>query len=203
MKMYRVALMALMLTCLTFYSLDARDDAPNGKLVENSYYPLKLHTTWTYETSDKRTLVMKVTKHEKVGNTMCGLVETSVDGKVLGSEYIGVNSDGICRFKVGDSVANPPLCFLKLPPGMNTWKTEGKIKDETFKGTFTSGKEDVKVPAGTYQTITAKADDLDINGIKAGVTYYFAKDVGMVKQTLKLPSNQQIVIELKSFEAGK
>jgi hypothetical protein len=207
MKLSRVALLALLLACLSVYSLNASDDTPNGKIVESPYYPLKVNTTWTYKTNDgtknERKLVMKVTKHEKVGNTLCALIESSVDGKVIGNEYVGVNADGICRFKVGDGLATPPLCFLKLPPGMNTWKTKGTIKDEKFEGTFQSGKEEVEVPLGTYQTVTAKADDLDINGIKGiGVTYYFAKDIGMVKQIIKLPTGS-VVLKLEAFESPK
>jgi hypothetical protein len=32
--------------------------------------------------------------------------------------------------------------------------------------------------------------------------YYFAKDVGMIKQTISI-AGQQVVIELEKFEAGK
>jgi len=59
------------------------------------------------------------------------------------------------------------------------------------------------VPFGKFQTITASTTDLEVNMIKVGAIYYFAKDVGMVKQVLKLGEKQTIVLDLEKFEPGK
>jgi hypothetical protein len=208
MKWIRVPYLVCLLVCLAMTSLEAQNDVPT-KIVENPYYPFKVNTTWTYKivsgdkTRDEKKLVYKVIRHERVGNTMCAVIEGKLDGKVLSTEDIGINQDGICRFKVGDSALNPPFCLMKLPAGTTSWKVEGKVKDETIKGTFQGGKEEAtKVPLGTYPTLVSKADDLDINGVKAGVTYYFAKDVGMVKQIIKLPTGT-MMLELEAFETGK
>jgi hypothetical protein len=40
---------------------------------------------------------------------------------------------------------------------------------------------------------------MDANGQKIGFTYYFARDVGMIKQTIKIQT-QEVVIELEKFE---
>jgi len=59
------------------------------------------------------------------------------------------------------------------------------------------------VPAGTYKdVITSGSDNLDANGQKISFKYYFAKDVGMIKQTIKIQT-QEVVIELEKFDAGK
>jgi hypothetical protein len=212
MKLIRVPYLACLLACLAMSSLEAQNDVPT-KIVENPYYPFKVNTTWTYKINsndkvrDEKKLVFKVIRHERVGNTLCAVVEGKFDGKVLSTEDIGINQEGICRFKVGDSVVNPPLCLLKLPASTNSWKVEGKVKDETIKGTFQGGKEEAtKVPLGTYPTVVSKTDDMDINGVKTGVTYYFAKDVGMVKQVIKYQHGTMpmtMMLELEGFEMGK
>src|SRR5262245_57375242 len=85
------------------------------KIAESPYYPLKVGTAWHYRAGDKKTIV-RVVKHEKVGDTLCALLETERDGTVGAREHIGVKEDGIYRF-TGDGVrAEPPVCVLKLPP---------------------------------------------------------------------------------------
>jgi hypothetical protein len=97
--------------------------------------------------------------------------------------------------------------FLKLPPKKDeTWEVEAKIGAEKLKGTFKSGEvsEDVKVPAGIYKkenVVTSGSDNLDANGQKISFTYFFAKDVGMIKQTIKIMT-QEVVIELEKYEPG-
>jgi hypothetical protein len=198
MKLGRIVPFALLLTCVWVSTLGAQN-----AIVENPYYPVKLNTTWTYKLSDGKQLIMKVTKHEKVGNTVCARVESSVDGKVIASEHIGVTSEGICRFQIGENPATPPLCFLKLPFSTTAWKVDSNIKGEVLKGSFTPGKEEVTVPFGKFSAVTAATTDLEVNMIKVGTTYYFAKDIGMVKQVIKLGDKQTIVLELEKYEPGK
>jgi hypothetical protein len=197
MRLPRLALCVLLAAVFTGSPVVAQNT-----LVDNAYYPFMVNTTWTYKVSDGKQLIMKVTKHEKVGNALCARVESSVDGKVIASEDVGVTSEGLCRFQVNDSPAMPPLCFLRLPPAGTTWKVESKIKDETVKGMFSPGKEEITVPLGKFQTVTA-ASEMEVNMIKVGTTCYFAKDVGMVKQIVKLGDKQTIILELEKFQHGK
>jgi len=128
MKLQRIVPLAILFTCVMATTLGAQ-----GGIVENPYYPFKVNTTWTYKLSDGKQLIMKVTKHEKVGNTLCARVESTVDGKVIASEHIGVTSEGICRFQVNDSPATPPLCFLKLPVSTTPWKVDSKSRTRCSK----------------------------------------------------------------------
>lgn len=196
MKLPRLALCAFLLACFTCSTLVAQNP-----IVENPYYPFKVNTTWTYKSSDGKQVVIKVTKHEKVGNILCARVEGSQDGKILGAEDVAVTSEGICRFQPGEGPAMS-VCILKYPLATSPWKVESRIKEEVVKGTFTPGKEDVTVPLGKFQTVTASGD-LDVGTMKIAVTYYFAKDVGMVKQTIKYGDKPLVVLELEKFEPGK
>ena len=76
-----------------------------------------------------------------------------------------------------------------------------KAAGEALKGTFKAGEEkEVAVPAGKYaDVVTSGGDDLDGNGQKVGFTYYFAKDVGMVKQVIDR-GGQKVTIEPEKFE---
>ena len=57
----------------------------------------------------------------------------------------------------------------------------------------------MKVPAGTYKDVYMTTGECDANGVKMSFTYYFAKDVGMIKQVTKLPG-QVVTLELEKFE---
>ena len=86
-----------------------------------------------------------------------------------------------------------------------TWKVDSSVAGMgKLTGTFKSGEVDeLKVGEKKYEkVVTVSSDDMVAGGQKISVTYYFAKDVGMVKQTLTV-NGQQIVIELDKFEAGK
>jgi hypothetical protein len=175
------------------------------------YYPLQVGNIWYYRVGDNR-YSLKVAKYEKIGGLNCARVEMSVDDKVTSVEHIAVTSDGVARAAFGDAKeskeAVPPLVFLKLPPKKGAeWKVDSvvgktdKVPGEKVIGTF---KEDevakVSVPAGTYEkVITSSSQDLDANGMKLKFTYYFAKDVGMVKQEI-LVAGQTVVIELEKFD---
>jgi hypothetical protein len=163
--------------------------------------------TWTYKVGDKK-FKLRIAKHEKVGDVNCARVEMLEEDAVKSSELIGVTDKGVCRFKFEDKDAAPPILFLKLPPKSGeTWKVDStvgktdKAPGETLKGTFKLGEEkEVAVPAGKYaNVVTSGSEDLDANGQKIGFTYYFAKDVGMVKQVIDL-GGQKVTIELEKFE---
>ena len=63
--------------------------------------------------------------------------------------------------------------------------------------------DEVKVPAGTFRNVvTSSSDNLDSNGQKIGLTYYFAKDVGIVKQTV-VTEGLNVIMELDRFERKK
>jgi hypothetical protein len=174
------------------------------KFPESPYYPLQVGTVWQYRAGDNF-FNLRVARHEKVGDVWCARVELVLDGRVASSEDVAVAPDGIYRYRFEGKEARPPLCILKLPPGKEkTWKVESKLAgprngEQTLKGTFKAGREEVTVPAGKYRAVTATGQDLEADGMKLNVTYYFAENVGMVKQVLET-AGQKMVIELMKFE---
>jgi hypothetical protein len=189
--------LALLLAMMT--RLHAQD-----KVAESPYYPLQVGNTWSYKIKGlNQTVTTKVTKHEKVGDVMCAVVESSADGKSQ-IEYVAVKDDGVYRYKGMGQTIDPPIRFLKLPAKKgDTWEIESKVGGViTVKGQGTiKEKTEVTVPAGKYKAIVA-FNDLEIVGQKLTTTYYFAEKVGMVKQTANF-NGIDVIMELEKFEPGK
>ena len=173
------------------------DKAPGS-----DYYPLKIGTQWTYQIGPVE-VTMRVAKHEKVGDVMCGVVESSVDGKVVATEHISAGENGVFRHTFNGQKASEPLCILKLPVKKDQeWAFNAKIANETVKGKFKSGEEEITVPSGKYKAVTSFTTECELNGNKAEFKYWFAPGVGVVKQTMNIGGNM-IESVLKKVEATK
>ena len=179
-------------------------DEPSDKMGESDYYPLKVNSVWHYKIGENK-FTLKATKEEKVdGKTPSVRVEMVGEGdKPITFENIQITKDGIYRLGFEGNNANPPVKILALPAKAgDKWEVKSTIGKESLKGTFKTGEEKVKVPAGDYDTIYTECDDLDANGMKASFKQYFAKGVGMVKEVIKI-NNQEVVIELEKYEPAK
>ncbi len=200
MRILSCAGLALPLLLVLGTAARTADKAP-----ETPYFPLKVGDSWDYRMGDTK-FTLKVAKFEEVDKQNCARVEMTVGGKVHSYDLIAVKADGVYRYVTDGNKADPPVCFLKLAPKKDeTWKVESTVAGMgKLTGTFKSGEVDeLKVGDKKYEKlITVSGDDLVAGGQKIIVTYYFAKDVGMVKQTLSV-NGQQAVIELEKFEAGK
>lgn len=195
------------LTLGLFLLLLAADVRAQDKLAETYYYPLRVGTAWHYKAGEVK-ITVRVAKHEKVGDVLCARLETTRDGKVVGSEHLSVTSDGVYRHDLtqtdasGKSVTHtpkPPIRVLQLPPKKgDTWKVDTNIA----RGSFTVEEREAKVPAGTYKCLCVLSKDLEVNGFKPSITSYYAKDVGMVKQVIQEGSSTSEIV-LEKFEAGK
>jgi hypothetical protein len=178
--------------------------AADEKLAESPYYPLKVGNAWTYKIGDTK-FVLKVAKFEEKNKQLCARIEMSVNDKVQAVEHVAVKDDGVYRYAFENKEADPPVKFLKLPPKKDeTWDVKSTIGAEKLSGTFKIGEMDKLTVSGKDypNVITSSSENLDANGQKITFTYYFAKDVGMIKQTIKI-SGQEVVIDLEKFEPGK
>jgi hypothetical protein len=197
MKKYAYALVAL--SFLLLVVARAADDKPQ----ETPYYPLKIGDTWIYK-AGQVSVSSTITKYERVGDQMCARIESSTGGKVVATEDVAVKPDGVYRCASAENKVDPPLLFLKLPAAKDlTWSVNSTTAGQKISGTFTSGMEDkVTVASGTYENVYTCTGDCETSGIKINFKYFFAKDVGMIKQIIKLPT-QEITLELEKFEPAK
>jgi hypothetical protein len=176
-----------------------------------TYYPTKKGTKWTYKAGNE-TIVVEIKDLKKFDANDQVELETRVGGVVVGTEHVFIKSDskgddkpnGLYRVAVANTGLNPGLLFLKLPPRKGqSWVVNSKLGSEEVSGKFTSGEEKgVKVPAGTYDTITVSAPDLLAQGKKMSLAYFFAENVGLVKQVAKY-EGVEVVLELVKYEPAK
>jgi hypothetical protein len=194
--------------------------AAQDKLKETPYYPLQVGTTWHYRSGDSK-FTVRVARHEKVGDTLCALLETTRDGKVVGAEHLAVAADGVYRHdlismqrqadpndkakqveRAVPQPLKPSMLVLKLPPKKDdSWKVDSKGDGKTFRGSFVVDEQEIKVRDKTYKTFRVRSQDLEVNALKAAITTHFAEGVGMVKQIIEI-GDAKVEIELEKFEAG-
>jgi hypothetical protein len=199
MSRVRQSLLLLILLLVLAGTVHSADD----KMPTTPYFPLAVGSTWTSRAGEARYLV-KVTKHEKVGSLLCARLEMFNNNKSTYHEHVVVSSSAVSRAGSDGKTITPPLPFLKLPPKKDaTWNVDSKVDGQSFKGIFKAGESDsVKVPAGTYKAVTVTGQDVEVDGVKFNVTYYYAEKVGMIRQVIEI-AGQKIEIVLEKFEPGK
>ena len=90
-----------------------------------------------------------------------------------------------------------PLPFLRLPPrDGRTWKVT--FSDVKQHAVFQIGRGKVSVPAGEFDTITLRIDFFEQNAKKLTHLYWFAKNVGIVKQSIFL-TESKVSYELMEY----
>ena len=185
----------------------AKTVSAEPKLEDAVYYPLRVGSQWRYKVGDNK-YTLKVAKYEKVGDYNCARVEQMVDDKVVAFEHLALTKDGVVRVAYDDRRADPPLLFLKLPVKKDqTWTVDsviGKVEKnpgERVTATFKEGEvAKVMVPAGTSENvITCSTQDLTVGGQKMSFTYFFAKNVGMIKQEIDV-AGTKVIIDLERYE---
>ena len=170
--------------------------------LRSNLYPLAVGNTWTYKTKDG-SVTVAVVALEKMGGVSTYKLETRAGRKVSATENIAVKKDGSYRYAVNGLQPDRPLKVLALPATRGAaWKVESKFQVQDMVGDFVVKEEDVTVPAGTYAKATvSEGANMRVAGTDAGVKYWFAAGVGIVKLQFSLPG-QDATLELEKFEPG-
>ncbi len=200
---------ALFVILLGLASLPARDaleqaqPKSDAKTIE-AFYPMKVGTKWTYAISGKNDkMIVEATKEETVGDFKAVRLEGSLNGNVLATEVVGMQKDGIYRYQYGDQVVKPALRYCKLPARKGeSWEQEITINDQKAKVKCETTIENVKVPAGEFKDAVVVKVEVDDNGQKVLTTYYFAENVGIVKQAVEI-GEIKFVLELEKVDFPK
>jgi hypothetical protein len=170
------------------------------------YFPLKVGTKWSYELTQgaKKTKVSsQIAKVETVDGKSLSLLETTINGEVAATEQLATTEAGVFRHRVNGIELTPPVCILKYPLKKDaTWETEATIANEQLK---IKGKvidnEEVTVAAGKYKAFRVEVET-SAAGMRATTIFWFAPDVGVVKQTTE-NAGMTFTAELEKFEAAK
>jgi hypothetical protein len=191
--------LAISLTSGALQAASGQDKAPD-------YFPLKAGTKWSYELTQggKKTKIdSQIAKVETLDGKSLSVFETSVKGEVAATEHLAATEAGVFRHRVNGIALSPPICILKYPLKKDdTWETETTIANEQLK---VKGKvldnEDVTVAAGKYKAFRVEVET-SAAGMRATTVFWFAPDVGVVKQTTE-NAGMTVTAELEKFEAGK
>jgi hypothetical protein len=180
------------------------------------YYPLNPGMKWFYKMYlEGRTLDVEIQVKELVtldGQSLA-LVERKVterdskDDKVKqvdsGTEHMSANEKGVFRYRVNGIALSPPMCLLKYPfKAGETWETESTMGSEQLKIKGKAiGIEEVEVNEKKYQAHRADIDTTGIGNVVSS-SYWFAPDVGLVKQVMK-DGRKEAMLELIKFDSGR
>lgn len=223
--MKRLNFLGLLASLITVVSLSCETQSRTDWM---TYFPLAVGNEWNYHNhvesaaSRDEKITVKVTGTTTLRNAQCYILEIVTDGELTIREFLHVDEAGLFTYKQEMKGSSrdfePALHRLRFPLTMGkTWTWEGNVPgvgQATFKYKV-EGKEEVQVPAGKFNTIKVvtttfetdllrTAESMRQIGIDTEVepacvdTEWLAKDVGVVKKTLKV-LNVLITSQLKSY----
>lgn len=210
---------------LTFLPTLHAQDKP-APVLETAYYPLKEGMRWTYQVTDNKAKeamkkhqvvitvgerdVFKVNKEDpKLGKLSVPMPYVGFKLKIAGGgktheEQVVVLEDGVYKLMTAGKQIEPPLCFLKLGPPKddakkNEWQVDSQSENAVLKGRLWAEPEKVQVPAGVYDAIAVRCRDFQIGGQELNIDAWYAPNVGMVKQHVRI-ANHDVMLELERHE---
>jgi hypothetical protein len=190
-------------------SKDAIKDAPKDKKPTDpakgsNFYPVEKGNRWTFKVTangNESTVTTEIGKVEKIDGVMLSRLETG-GGAV--TEHLSQTSKGVYRHRLNGAEIEPPFQLLPYPAKVGAkWKGKFTVQGATHDYTgAVEAEEMIAVPAGKYKTLRIKIA-LEENGQPVETVYWFAHDVGFVKQTVTVGGMEVVQLELQKFEPGK
>ncbi len=192
--------LSLMLLSLQMARADEPAAVPN-------YFPSQVGNQWHYVVdapgSPQAKISTKVAKIEKIDDQRLIRLETITQGKVVASEHLAADATGLYRHRIQGIESDPPVCIIKFPVMKGaSWDTDSTVGPEKVSGKTTLQLEDVTVPAGTFKTV-AVTMDMKTGAQRIDSTMWYADNVGMVQQTIKIDGGNEISLKLEKFDEVK
>lgn len=180
---------------------------PDKKAEPQNYYPLQVGNKWEYRVEvagNSAKAVSSITKMEIIDGTGTSLarLEALVNNNVVATEHLRVDGKGVFRHRNNNQEINPPICLLKYPAKAgDKWSGDITVGKEKGKYDCETKEENVEVPAGKFKALKVTVT-LQAKGQNVTTAYWFAKDVGFVKQTVEA-GDLHITMELEKFDLAK
>jgi hypothetical protein len=106
--------------------------------------------------------------------------------KMVLSEQLLVSEDGVFRMRSAGKDIEPPAKLLKAPGDPKlTWNVDSESETVKLKGTFTAETFDADLDQ-KRPVIKVSCRNFQIGNRTMDVDYWFAKDIGIVKQRVSL-----------------
>lgn len=205
--MKRILLACLLALVVTFASAAWAQD----RHLTHGLYPLKVGQQWTYR-SGKETVVIRVEKEVPidVGSTdkkdrVIGFLLKIGSGPREVAEQVAVLDDGVYRFSSAGKAITPPVQFLKFKG--ESWQVASRTEDgKLIRGTFVLGADTIQLTINgkqeKLQTFTVTSKDFLVDDQEMSIKYWFARDLGMVKQHVRT-GKHEVTLELEEFKQAK
>jgi hypothetical protein len=183
-----------------------------AKSEAKDYYPLKVGSTWHYRidagTGQKGTLRSVIAGVENSDGKSLSRLEVDVNGqRAPATEHLMSDEKGVSRVKMNGLELSPPLYLLKYPlKAGQKWETKTTVAGQQLDVSCRQGtEEDIEVPAGKYRAISSTiqtTQQTPKGAVSIVNTYWFANDVGVVKQKIEI-GDKVILMELTKYEPAK
>ena len=196
----------LFLPFLFGFSLLLTTSLSAQKPVEKSYYPISEGNKWHYlikaEGQPERKLTNQIAKIEMIDGESLARLETVINGNVAASEHLQITEKGLFRKRFNGTEINPPICLLKFPiKDGEKWESNTKIGAIELKVKCNLEFEEAVVPAGKFKCAKVHVET-EQKGANIITTYWFAPELGMVKQYVDINS-KAFSVQLEKFESSK
>jgi hypothetical protein len=185
-------------------ALSAGEPRPTNQATPN-YYPIEAGNAWHYRldvNGNEVEVVSRIAKIETIDGIAMGRLEASINGKIVATEHIQQGGRGVFRHRNNGQELEPALALLRYPiKAGDKWSGELKVGADTGTYTCETAEEEVTVTAGKFRTIRVTIK-LTEKGKTVNTVYWFANNVGMVKQTVEADAIN-IRGQLERFEKKK
>jgi hypothetical protein len=201
-----LSIVVLLIATLVGSGKPDRDPDKGTKETKDNYYPLQVGNEWHYQLSVMgitKNMVTRIAKIENIDGKSLARLEAEVDGMAAAtSEHLTQTDKGIFRHRNNGMEIDPPICLLRFPAKAGD-KWDGKVMVGKEKANYKceTTEEEVQVAAGKFKALKVGVH-LEANGQKVDTSYWFAKDVGFVKQTVDI-AGIAIEMELQKFQLKK
>jgi hypothetical protein len=193
----------------TYRSIDVKADAKNNllkpdekKVKRHPKVEIKVDREEIYE---RVTIIKEKDKktEKKVVDPFMGYLLRATSGSKSTLDHVVVLKEGIDRIHSAGIAINPPVKFFQFGSTAD-WTCNSETSDgKALKGTFRASSQTVRVPAGEFRdTYVVSFRDGPPANPRLEIDYWFAKDVGMVKQRVK-SKNNEVILELEKFDPAK
>jgi hypothetical protein len=185
-------------------------DQPKKKAETNekapNYYPIEVGNTWYYRVDangKKVNVSSSITEVEQLDGVKSHKLQSLQNEQM--HEHLKRTDKGLFRHRANGNEVTPAFMLLPASPKVGAkWAGEFSVAGEKGINKFSAEiqkEETIEVPAGKFKTLRVLIK-LDANGNKVDSVYWFAKDVGFVKQRVDL-KDTVILLELEKFERKK
>jgi hypothetical protein len=174
-----------------------------AQYAKNNYYPLEVGNKWHFRIEVGGTTtnaVYSITKLETFDKIPLARLEVEIDKKIAYTEHLAQTDQGVFRYRNNAQEVSPPICLLKYPAKSGAkWDGAMDVGKEKWKYFGETKEEMIEVAAGKFKALRVTIRLEAEAKAEKKITYWFVRDIGIVKQTVEA-ADLNFASELTKFE---